>query len=365
MIFELGEEQLDFQKAVRRFFEMECPSDVVRRLAAHENQDLQRALLSSFESLGLSAVYADSDGAASSLSELILFASECGRAVAPLHLAERVVSGPLLLSLGIDSALRSVVEQFAGVELVGRIAAGAATIARTPLFYQGERALTHTPSEGDVSLVSGVLRLVPALPDSQLLLCHDVEGVFLIELGANVERQEEKVLDFTQRRERMVLTGARALALSLADAAWWRALNCLIPAAEIAGACRRVVDMTGEYLKTRQQFGVAVGSFQAVQHPLADMLLKTEMIESLISFAVAALSRSDSQRELSSQAALRLALREGTAIVEKAIQLHGGIGFTWEHDLHLYLRRVRSISALSNPGAQFDTWLLESVERGL
>ena len=85
------------------------------------------------------------------------------------------------------------------------------------------------------------------------------------------------------------------------------------------------------------------------------------MIDSLVAFSSWTLLRSDAQRELSAQAALRLALREGAGIVEKAIQLHGGIGFTWEHDLHLYLRRVRSISALASDTRHLDCSLLAAA----
>ena len=120
----------------------------------------------------------------------------------------------------------------------------------------------------------------------------------------------------------------------------------VLRAAELTGICEAVVGRTVDYVKTRKQFDQPIGAFQAVQHKLADLHLDAESASALVSFAGWAADFSKDQFSLASTSALAHALEAAPRVVETAIQLHGGIGFTWEFDLHLYLRRVRSYSAL-------------------
>jgi alkylation response protein AidB-like acyl-CoA dehydrogenase len=103
--------------------------------------------------------------------------------------------------------------------------------------------------------------------------------------------------------------------------------------------------MTVEYAKTRQQFGAAIGSFQAIQQKIAQCYAHSESLTSLSQFASWSAAHSPHQRTLTSQAAILAATEFGPMICETAIQAHGGIGFTWEYDLHLYLRRAKLIEA--------------------
>jgi hypothetical protein len=116
-------------------------------------------------------------------------------------------------------------------------------------------------------------------------------------------------------------------------------------ACEAAGVCQRVIEMTVEYAKTRQQFGVAIGAFQAIQHKLADCYARSEALGALSSFAAWSAVHSSDQRHLTARAAILEAARTAPFVCETAIQAHGGIGFTWEYDLHLYLRRAKLIQA--------------------
>lgn len=112
-------------------------------------------------------------------------------------------------------------------------------------------------------------------------------------------------------------------------------------ACEAAGVCARAIEITKEYVTTRKQFGKAIGTFQAVQHKLADLFLSAETLRTTSEFACWAGAHSPSQIALSSAAAATLAHDTVCRVVEGCIQLHGGIGFTWEHDLHLFLRRAK------------------------
>lgn len=110
--------------------------------------------------------------------------------------------------------------------------------------------------------------------------------------------------------------------------------------AEMLGAARRALDMTLEHVKTRQQFGRAIGSFQAVQHKLADMHLQIEQAAALGRFAAWCADNDKEQFDAAALAAKGFASEVLPLAIEQAIQAHGGIGFTYEYDLHLYLRRA-------------------------
>ena len=107
--------------------------------------------------------------------------------------------------------------------------------------------------------------------------------------------------------------------------------------------------MTSEYVQTRKQFNRAVGSFQAVQHKVSDMYLKSEALRAITHFATWTADNDASQLSLASMAALNCACSYAPLVVENALQVHGGIGFTWEYDLHLYLRRIRTLQSIWQP----------------
>jgi alkylation response protein AidB-like acyl-CoA dehydrogenase len=144
------------------------------------------------------------------------------------------------------------------------------------------------------------------------------------------------------------------------------ALEHALRASELSGICSKVVQMTSDYAKTRKQFGVPVGGFQAVQHQLSDMYLTSEALASMSRFACWALGASPAQSSFASLAAIKFGVENACKVVEKAIQLHGGIGFTWEFDLHFYLRRAQSFAALySGNSASFEDGLLKGAKAAL
>ena len=119
-----------------------------------------------------------------------------------------------------------------------------------------------------------------------------------------------------------------------------------LASAEMLGAADRVLAMTVEYAKTRQQFGRAIGAFQAVQHQCADMLLLTESARSATYFAAWALSENAPEAPRSVSMAKAYCSDAARDVCHRGVQVHGGIGFTWEHDLHLYLKRAKANEVL-------------------
>ncbi len=139
-------------------------------------------------------------------------------------------------------------------------------------------------------------------------------------------------------------------------------LSALLVSAELVGICRRVLDMTVEYVKDRKQFGRPVGSFQAVQHRCAQMLLLTEGARADTYFAAWA---ADADRERLPEAASlakSAASRAGVEVTASAIQAHGGIGFTWEADVHWFYKRAQLDAAMLG-GASFHNQRLAKLNR--
>ena len=173
----------------------------------------------------------------------------------------------------------------------------------------------------------------------------DGPAIFAVERGApGVEIRSLVTLDQTRKQSHVVFDNAPAVRLRVADPA--EALNeafatsCALLACELSGVAAKCLDVTAEYARTRIQFGRPIGSFQAVKQKLAELLIRVESARSAATAAVAAVGTPDLwwtaslAKAYCSEASMRAA--------EETIQLHGGIGFTWEHDAHLYFKRARS-----------------------
>jgi alkylation response protein AidB-like acyl-CoA dehydrogenase len=125
-------------------------------------------------------------------------------------------------------------------------------------------------------------------------------------------------------------------------------------ALECVGTCQAIFDMTLEYTKQREQFGVPIGSFQAVKHKLADMLVALERARATGYFAALALAEHDARHATAAATAKIAAAQCQRLLAQEGIQLHGGIGFTWEHDMHLHVRRVKTDAQLLGTEAEHE-----------
>ena len=122
-------------------------------------------------------------------------------------------------------------------------------------------------------------------------------------------------------------------------------------AAEMCGAASATLELSLEHVKVREQFGKPVGAFQAVQHKLADMKVELENSRSLVYYAAWAIDQDAPDRRLAAAMAKAYASDACPRIAESAVQVHGGVGFTWEHDLHLYLKRLKASEVTYGDGA--------------
>jgi len=199
-------------------------------------------------------------------------------------------------------------------------------------------------------------------------------GVFAVRGDAvGLERERLVTLDQTRTQARLVLRATPAERVGTGDAApaieRATAVSRALLAAEQVGGAQHCLDLTVEYAKTRIQFGRSIGSFQAVKQRLAEMLVRVESARSAALAAVTAAATGDvgaatGDMELEHVAAVA-ALTCGEAytwVTEQTIQLHGGIGFTWEHDAHLYFKRARASALLLGSASELTDLLGRQLE---
>jgi alkylation response protein AidB-like acyl-CoA dehydrogenase len=136
-----------------------------------------------------------------------------------------------------------------------------------------------------------------------------------------------------------------ALSRALDEALTALALECV-------GTCQTIFDVTLEYSKQREQFGVPIGSFQAIKHKLADMLVALERARATGYFAALAIAEDDDRRRAAAATAKIAASQCQRLLAKEGIQIHGGIGYTWEHDMHLFVRRVKTDGQLLGTEAE-------------
>jgi alkylation response protein AidB-like acyl-CoA dehydrogenase len=151
-------------------------------------------------------------------------------------------------------------------------------------------------------------------------------------------------LDFSRRLFALDSAGLETAAQPLASATYsaWRDRAHVSIAAEMVGTARHIFDMTLAYAKERNQFDRPIGSFQAIQHKLADMSLALERATSAVQYGAMTSEAGAPESTLACHAAKAAAGEAARRILKDGAQIHGGIGYTWEHDLHLYLRRATS-----------------------
>jgi len=306
-------------------------------------------------------------GAGLGMTELAIVLAEIGRVALPSPLFASVVAGLALASAG-DAAQRE--RWLPGLADGSRVATLAFLEADARWDWDGVTAVAAP--RGDGWALAGSKLFVPDAHAADVVVCalrraDDGEPVLaLVDRGAMRSTSMPSV-DHTRRLFRLDLDGVRVAAdrLLMGDAR--QALASVFDAARVAlaadmcGGAERVLEMTVEHVKTRRQFGQPIGAFQAVQHACADMMVAVECAKAATTYAAWALAEGVDDAPSAAATAKATAGEAYRHVTAKAVQLHGGIGFTWEHDLHIYYKR-----ALSADGMFGDpTWSRELVARSL
>ncbi|HEX6238777.1 MAG TPA: acyl-CoA dehydrogenase [Acidimicrobiales bacterium] len=269
-------------------------------------------------------------GSGYGLEELAVVVEQLGRAIAPGPFVPTVIASSVLVAAG-DEAARA--------ELLPGLADGSTTGA---VALHGEVEIRDGAAHGPAGVVLG-----GGLADILLVGAgDDVAVVRVAGDGVNVEAPPN--LDPTRRSARISLHGAPASVLpgarrTLVD------LARAILSAEAVGIARECTDQAAAYAKERQQFGRPIAMFQAVKHHCANMLVATEQATAAVWDAARAAASGGDQLTYTAAVAATLAGPAADLCANLNIQVHGGIGFTWEHDAHLYLRRATTLLALLEP----------------
>jgi alkylation response protein AidB-like acyl-CoA dehydrogenase len=376
MAYALTDEQQELRDSVRRFCQERAPLGEARRLMETEAGYDPAVWKQMASELGLQgvAIAEDCGGQGLGFAELGIVLGELGRSlVCAPYLSSVVLAG---------GVLDRVAQGQQRAELLAAVAAGetfALALCEPGGGWQPEQVALEAVPEGASYRLEGAKTLVVDGASAQRLIAvarapgsRGAEGLgaFLIDAdAAGLSRAPLQSLDPTRRLAQLRLEGVRAQALGTpgeAAAGLARALDeaAVALACEMVGGIERVLEMSVAYARERIQFGRPIGSFQAIKHKCADVLIALEGARSAARAAAAALDEGSDERAMLACVAKA---RCGEAYVSAAtenLQIHGGIGFTWEHDAHLYYRRAKSSEVLLGDSAAWRERLLARVLAG-
>jgi alkylation response protein AidB-like acyl-CoA dehydrogenase len=309
-------------------------------LASHQSRAVARSLLEAdadarpafwteLGGLGLLGLHVSEEhgGSGFGLPEMLVVAEQIGRHLAPGPFVPTVITSAVLAAAGPDDLQKRLLPALADGSVIGAAALG------------GEVTYANGAATGKAGVViSGHLAdvlLVPAGDD--VLVIEKSAGGVQAEVPANLDQSRRAARVRLDAAPATVLPGARGLLTDVARA---------VLAAEAVGIAAETTEQAAEYAKVRQQFGRPIATFQAVKHHCANMLVAAEL--ATVAGWDAGRAGIDGGDQLRYTAAIAAALAVPAAVSNASlnIQVHGGIGFTWEHDAHLYLRRAAAIAAV-------------------
>jgi alkylation response protein AidB-like acyl-CoA dehydrogenase len=337
MQFGLSESQEFLKDSARKFFAGECPSAEMRRLMETDTA-YDPALWSKLTDQGYTGVIFPEEygGVGLGKVELMLLMEETGRALLPGPFFSTVVLAGTVLDA---VATPTHKKQYLAPICHGEVRATVAILEASASWNPRDVQLTATNGKltGEKLFVSDA-----GIADFLIVVARD--GVFVVHskarglkitpmLGMDLTRKLYVVEFSDTPAEKIGSNSNLARAFDIATAAL---------AAELVGGMQRTLDITVEYAKTRKQFGKPIGMFQAVQHQCADMYLETESSRSAVYYAGWALEENSPDAAAAVSIAKMYASDAARTVGNRGIQIHGGMGFTWENDVHLYYRRAKA-----------------------
>lgn len=321
MRFAFSDDQKAFRDSLRSLLDKECTGEIVRRAWDRDSSGRSPALWSKLAEMGIIGLTVPELHGGLGLREidLVLLLEECGRAALPEPIVETTAVGAPLLA---------------------------------------EVATTDWQGAWLPRIASGQARIAVGLARSSLVADAHVADLILLEHGEEIHavtRDAVKIeahpsVDGARRLFRVDFTPSSASRIASglpARAALGRAFDrgALGFAAMLLGLARHLIDVTVEYVKVRRQFGVPIGSFQAVKHHLADALVKVEFARPVVYRAADSMSRISDASQLHVSMAKACASDAALLAARAALQCHGAIGYSYEHDLHLWMKRVWALAA--------------------
>lgn len=334
----VDEESAEIREVIRRYLNDRFPTDRIRALAGtpkgYEPADWLQMVEMGWPALGIPE---EAGGVGYGPLQQCILHEEVGRSLA---------GGPLLASVGFVLPVVAACGATDAAELVSRIVAGETTAS---LVEDGNRARLALHTQDGPLRVDGAAELVLDGQSADLFVllgtAADGPAVVTVESGASgVTVTPVEVVDGTRRFARVEFAGAPALRLPIVSRARLASASdiaALFLAAQMVGGAVRAMELTLQYLRDRHQFGRPIGSFQALKHRAADLAVGVSLARELV-YTAAAILAAEAWDDLrtAAPAALVQVARVYQAATEEGIQLHGGIGFTDEHDIGLYYRRA-------------------------
>jgi alkylation response protein AidB-like acyl-CoA dehydrogenase len=357
--FAFSEEQDQLRDAVRKFLEAKSPEAEVRRLM-ETTEGYDPAVWSQMANeLGLQGLHIPEayGGQGFSWVELGIVLEEQGRALlcAP-YFSTVVLAANAILNAGTEDQKAALLPGIASGETI-------ATLAFTEPNGKWDATgitLEATPS-GDGATLTGTKMFVLDGHTADLIVVaaraagtSGTDGISFYNVNgdaAGLTRTALATMDQTRKQAKLEFDGVQAQLLGTAGAGWDALSKTLDQAAvalcnEMVGGAQYVLDESVQYAKDRVQFGRPIGSFQAIKHKCADMLLETESAKSAAYYAAWAAAEDNDELPVVASLAKAYCSDAYFHAAAENIQIHGGIGFTWEHDAHLYFKRAKSSEIL-------------------
>lgn len=349
MYFDLTDEQQAIKSTAHDFLASRFKSERIREIAASED-GFDPAGWKEMAELGWAGLALPEEWGGQGLGtvDLAVLFEEMGYVCAPSPLLSNTIVGLALAAGGSDEQKERWLRPLAEGTLRGTPALIDADSPVEPMKF----SMAAEP-DGDGIVLSGEKTLVMDAASADFFLVAAADGSrHVVESGADgVTVTAEESLDLTRRIstvvfDRVKVPAGASLPGGVEDYFPVFLRSCVALAAESTGVAQRALDMSVAYAKDRQQFGRPIGAYQAVSHRCAQMLLETENSRSAVYGAAWAADAEPESLPLAASMAKAYSSDAGWRVPDMAIQVHGGIGFTWEHDLHFFLKRGRANAAI-------------------
>lgn len=352
MFFGFNEEEKMVQKSVRDMLEKHCTTEHVRQFM--DQPVVSENIKELFGQQGLLGILEQDDETVNGVTYAILIAQEAGRALLPYPLLENMTGLYALKTCKQHGALIDEVE--AGKAVLTVAWRPKETLAtKTSDGYSLSSTLEEVPFAADADKIIAAVRVAgagrtPQEEETVVVLDRNNPAVSMRKRSGFDETYPiyDVTLNNYQLQESDVIQGiGMGIGHKLMEKV--KQLGALLLASEMVGASERALYDTVEYTKERKQFGVVIGTFQALKHMAADMYLLVESAKSAVEYAAWALEAGEEEADLAVSIAKSYASKAAKKVTGDAIQMQGGIGFTWENDMHLFFKRAtRSASLLGD-----------------
>ena len=374
MNFAFSDEQEELRRTIRRFCEERSPSTEVRRLMDTPDGYDEVVWKQMAEELALQGIHVPEEygGQGFSFVELGIVLEEFGRALFPSPYFSTVcLAANAVLNVGTEEDKKELLPGIAGGDRIATLA-----LAEPSGMWDADGIATEATPDGDGFRLTGVKSYVTDGATASLILVaarlagtsgEEGVGLFAVDADADgVTRTALDTIDRTRKQAKVELHGVRARGVGDVGGAWPALAKTLDQiavclSAEMVGGADRCLEMAVQYAKERVQFGRPIGQFQAVKHRCANMLLQVESARTASYYALWTAAGDDEELSLVAPLAKAFCSEAYFTCASDNIQVHGGIGFTWEHDAHLYFRRAKSSELLFGDAASHRTRLADRL----